>query len=49
MLHKNLQLMAYETSLNKKCYNSEDSIVVDFDDDYFNSKSTQKGYSKYRH
>ena len=27
--------MAYKTSSNKKYYNSEDFIVVDFDDDYF--------------
>ena len=27
--------MAYTSSLNKKYYNSEDFIVVDFDDDYF--------------
>ena len=34
ILHKNLQLMAYKTSLNKKYYNSEDFIVVGFGDDY---------------
>ena len=42
ILHKNLQLMAYTTSLNKKYYNSEDFIVVDFDDDYFYLKTTKK-------
>ena len=30
---KELQLMTYRTSLNKKCYNSEDPVVVDFDDE----------------
>ena len=40
--HKNLQLMAYKTSLNKKDYNSEDFIAVDFDDDYFYSKTHKK-------
>ena len=34
--------MAYTSSLNKKYYNSEDSIVVDFDDDYFYLKTTKK-------
>ena len=34
--------MAYTTSLNKKYYNSEDFIVVDFDDDYFYLKTTKK-------
>ena len=42
ILHKNLQLMAYTSSLNKKYYNSEDFIVVDFDDDYFYLKTTKK-------
>ena len=35
ILHKNIQLMAYTTSLNKTYYNSEDFIVVDFDDDFY--------------
>ena len=35
ILHQNLQLMAYKTSLNKTYYNSEDFTVVDFDDGYF--------------
>ena len=34
--------MAYTSSLNKKYYNSEDFIVVDFDDDYFYSKTHKK-------
>ena len=34
-LHKHLQLMAHKTNLNKKYYNSEYFIVVDFDDDDF--------------
>ena len=34
ILHKNLQLMAYGTSLNKKYYNSEDFLVVHFGDEY---------------
>ena len=42
ILHKNLQLMAYTSSLNKKYYNSEDFIVVDFDDDYFYLKTPKK-------
>ena len=42
ILHKNLQLMAYTSSLNKKYYNSEDFIVVDFGDDYFYLKTTKK-------
>ena len=42
LLHKNLQLMAYTSSLNKKCYNSEDFAAVDFDDDYFYLKTTKK-------
>ena len=33
-LHKELHLMAYITSLNKKYHNSEDFIVVDFDDEH---------------
>ena len=41
-LHKNLQLMAYTSSLNKKYYNSEDFIVVDFDDDYLYLKTPKK-------
>ena len=40
--------MAYTSSLNKKYYNSEDFIVVDFDDDYFLFKNTQKGHNKDR-
>ena len=50
MLHKNLHLMAYRTSLNKKHYNSEDFIVVDFDDDYIylkHKKDTVKIDIKY--
>ena len=31
--------MAYRTSLNKTYYNSEDFVVVDFDDDYFYFKT----------
>ena len=31
--------MAYRTSLNKKYYNSEYFVVVDFDDDYFYLKT----------
>ena len=27
--------MAYRTNLNNRYYNSEDFVVVDFDDDYF--------------
>ena len=42
ILHKNLQLMAYKTSLNKKYYNSEDFIVVDFDDGYFYLKTPKR-------
>ena len=34
--------MAYTSSLNKKYYNSEDFIVVDFDDDYFYLKTPKK-------
>ena len=34
ILHKELQLMAYRSSLNKNYYNSEDSTAVDFDDEY---------------
>ena len=34
-----IQLMAYRTSLNNKYYNSEDFIVVDFDDEYFYVKA----------
>ena len=41
ILHKNLQLMAYKTSLNKTHYNSEDFTVVDFDD-YFYLKTYKK-------
>ena len=41
ILHKDLQLMAYRTSLNKKYYNSEDLTVVDFDDEYLYLNSTQ--------
>ncbi len=48
ILHKNLQLIAYRTSLNKKYYNSEDFIAADFDDEYL-FKNTQKGHRKYRH
>ena len=33
LLHRNLQLLAYRTSLSKKYYNSEDFTVVDFDDE----------------
>ena len=39
ILHKKLHVMAYRTSLNKKYYNSEDFIVVDFDDEYFSLKT----------
>lgn len=42
ILHKQLQLMAYRTSLNKKYYNSGYLIVVDSDDEYFYLK-TQSG------
>ena len=48
ILHKNLQLMAYTSGLNKKYYNSEYFIVVDFDDDYFDLK-TQKRHSNHIH
>ena len=48
ILHKNLQLMAYTTSLNKKYYNSEDFIAVDFDVDCLCFK-THKKDSKDRH
>ena len=44
--HKNLQLMAYRTSLNKNCYNSQDFIVVDFHDEYFYLKTHKKGTVK---
>ena len=40
ILYKNLQLLAYRTSLSKKYYNSEDFTVIDFDDEYV--------YKKYR-
>ena len=40
ILHNNLQLMAYRTSINKEYYNSEGFIVVDFDDDYYYLKTT---------
>ena len=39
ILHKNLQLMAYRSSLNNKYYNSEDFVVVGFDDEYFYLKT----------
>ena len=42
ILHKNLQLMSYTSSLNKTYYNSEGFTAVDFDGDYFYSKTTQK-------
>ena len=35
ILHRDLQLIVYKTSLNKKYYNSEDFIVVGFRYDYF--------------
>ena len=34
--------MAYTSSLDKKYYNSEDFIVVDFDDEYFYLKTPKK-------
>ena len=42
ILHKNLQLMAFKTSLNNEYYNSEDFIVVGFDDEHFYSKTHKK-------
>ena len=42
ILHKDLQLMAYRTGLNKTCYNGEDFTVADFDDDYFCLKTHKK-------
>ena len=39
ILHKNLQLMAYRSSLIKKYHNSENFIVVDFGDEYFYLKT----------
>ena len=42
ILHKNLQLIAYKTSLNMKYHNSEDFIAVGFDDDYFDLKTHKK-------
>ena len=41
LLHKNLQLLAYRSSLAKKYYNSEDFTVVDFDDEHFSLKSAE--------
>ena len=38
--------MAYTSSLNKKYYNSEYFIVVDFDDDYFYLKTAKKDTAK---
>ena len=45
-LYKNLQLMAYKTSLNKKYYNSEDFTVADFDGDYFYLQTPKKDTAK---
>ena len=41
LLHKNLQLLAYRTSLSKTYYNSEDFTVIDFDDEYIYIKNTE--------
>ena len=45
-MHKKLQLIAYRTNLNKKCYNSKDFVVVDFDDEYFYLKAPSGGTVK---
>ena len=49
ILHKNIQLMSYRTSLNNKYYNSGDCAVVDFDDEHFylTQKDTVKIYIKF--
>ena len=42
ILHNNLQLMSYTSSLNNTYYNSDDFIVVDVDDDYLYLNTTKK-------
>ena len=45
ILHKDLPIMAYTSSLSKKYYNSDEFIVIDFDDEHFYLTRATQGVS----